>query len=80
MEGNAVSRNDPTAFRSAAASADAPPQVSALFPATTFVLPVQGTTGTSYLCMGDRWGNSVGGTVNDSQYVWLPLTSARTIA
>ncbi|MDX3129445.1 RICIN domain-containing protein [Streptomyces europaeiscabiei] len=41
---------------------------------TTFVLPVQGTTGTSYLYMGDRWGNSMGGTVNDSQYVWLPLT------
>jgi hypothetical protein len=24
--------------------------------------------------MGDRWGNSMGGTVNDSQYVWLPPT------
>ncbi|WP_432127647.1 RICIN domain-containing protein [Streptomyces sp. bgisy082] len=23
--------------------------------------------------MGDRWGNSMGGTVQDSQYVWLPL-------
>ncbi|WP_328907171.1 RICIN domain-containing protein [Streptomyces sp. NBC_00234] len=41
---------------------------------TAFVLPVQGTKGTSYLYMGDRWGNSMGGTVNDSQYVWLPLT------
>ncbi|MCX5425861.1 RICIN domain-containing protein [Streptomyces sp. NBC_00078] len=41
---------------------------------TTYVLPVQGTAGTSYLYMGDRWGNSMGGTVNDSQYVWLPLT------
>ncbi|WP_328432403.1 RICIN domain-containing protein [Streptomyces sp. NBC_00453] len=41
---------------------------------TTFVLPVQGTSGTSYLYMGDRWGNSTGGTLNDSQYVWLPLT------
>ncbi|WP_371574358.1 RICIN domain-containing protein [Streptomyces sp. NBC_01314] len=41
---------------------------------TTFVLPVQGTSGTSYLYMGDRWGNSMDGTVNDSQYVWLPLT------
>ncbi|MEE1754461.1 RICIN domain-containing protein [Streptomyces sp. SP18CS02] len=40
---------------------------------TTYVLPVQGTNGTSYLYMGDRWGNSMGGTVNDSQYVWLPL-------
>ncbi|MFJ1910663.1 RICIN domain-containing protein [Streptomyces sp. NPDC088147] len=42
---------------------------------TTFVLPVQGTSGTSYLYMGDRWGNSwPGGTVNDSRYVWLPLS------
>ncbi|MFJ5229345.1 RICIN domain-containing protein [Kitasatospora sp. NPDC088391] len=41
---------------------------------TAYVLPVQGTSGTSYLYMGDRWGNSMGGTVNDSQYVWLPLT------
>ncbi|MGW2643043.1 RICIN domain-containing protein [Streptomyces sp. NPDC001348] len=41
---------------------------------TAFVLPVQGTAGTSYLYMGDRWGNSMGGTVEDSQYVWLPLT------
>lgn len=41
---------------------------------TAYVLPVQGTKGTGYLYMGDRWGNSMGGTVNDSQYVWLPLT------
>ncbi|MER5832819.1 RICIN domain-containing protein [Streptomyces sp. NPDC002130] len=41
---------------------------------TAFVLPVQGSSGTSYLYMGDRWGNSFGGTVNDSRYVWLPLT------
>ncbi|MET7779815.1 RICIN domain-containing protein [Streptomyces sp. NPDC005388] len=41
---------------------------------TAFVLPVQGTSGTSYLYLGDRWGNSMGGTVNDSEYVWLPLT------
>lgn len=40
---------------------------------TAFVLPVQGTSGTSYLYLGDRWGNSFGGTVNDSRYVWLPL-------
>lgn len=49
---------DPTAYRSQ----------------TAFVLPVQGTKGTSFLYMGDRWGNSMGGMVNDSQYVWLPLT------
>ncbi|MCL6731074.1 RICIN domain-containing protein [Streptomyces neyagawaensis] len=41
---------------------------------TAYVLPVQGTSTTSYLYMGDRWGNSFGGTVNDSRYVWLPLT------
>ncbi|NJP48427.1 RICIN domain-containing protein [Actinacidiphila epipremni] len=41
---------------------------------TAYVLPVQGTSGTSYLYMGDRWGNSMGGNVEDSQYVWLPLT------
>ncbi|MEU6915449.1 RICIN domain-containing protein [Streptomyces olindensis] len=48
---------------------------------TTFVLPVQGASGTSYLYMGDRWGNSIGGTVNDSRYVWLPLTfpTSRTV-
>ncbi|MEU9287706.1 RICIN domain-containing protein [Streptomyces sp. NPDC048275] len=41
---------------------------------TAYVLPVQGTSSTSYLYLGDRWGNSFGGTVNDSRYVWLPLT------
>ncbi|MDT9698925.1 RICIN domain-containing protein [Streptomyces sp. P17] len=41
---------------------------------TAYVLPVQGSSATSYLYLGDRWGNSFGGTVNDSRYVWLPLT------
>ncbi|MEV6168774.1 RICIN domain-containing protein [Streptomyces sp. NPDC051954] len=41
---------------------------------TAYVLPVQGGSATSYLYLGDRWGNSFGGTVNDSRYVWLPLT------
>nr|WBO81152.1 RICIN domain-containing protein [Streptomyces sp. SBE_14.2] len=41
---------------------------------TAYVLPVQGSSGTGYLYLGDRWGNSFGGTVNDSRYVWLPLT------
>jgi len=40
---------------------------------TAYVLPVQGTAATSYLYLGDRWGNSMGGTVNNSQYIWLPL-------
>lgn len=45
---------------------------------TAYVLPVQGASGTSYLYLGDRWGNSFGGTVNDSRYVWLPLTFPTT--
>ncbi|MET7651036.1 MULTISPECIES: RICIN domain-containing protein [unclassified Streptomyces] len=45
---------------------------------TAYVLPVQGSSGTSYLYLGDRWGNSFGGTVNDSRYVWLPLTFPTT--
>ncbi|MGC0328830.1 hypothetical protein RKD23_001820 [Streptomyces sp. SAI-170] len=40
---------------------------------TAYVQAVQGTSGTAYLYLGDRWGNSFGGTVNDSRYVWLPL-------
>jgi hypothetical protein len=48
---------------------------------TAYVLTVQGTSATSYLYLGDRWGNSIGGTVNDSQYIWLPLRfpTARTL-
>ncbi|MFC9287025.1 RICIN domain-containing protein [Streptomyces sp. NPDC057052] len=41
---------------------------------TAYVLPVQGGSGTSYLYLGDRWGNSFGGTVDDSRSVWLPVT------
>jgi hypothetical protein len=40
----------------------------------TYVLPVQGTSTTSYLYLGDRWAGAWGGPVNDSQYVWLPIT------
>lgn len=40
---------------------------------STFILPVQGSMGTSYLYMGDRWGPASGQIVNDSTYVWLPL-------
>jgi hypothetical protein len=38
-----------------------------------YVLPVQGTSSTSYLYLGDRWAGAWGGPVNDSRYVWLPL-------
>jgi hypothetical protein len=41
---------------------------------TAYVLALQGTSGTSYLYMGDRWAGATGGPVNDSTYVWLPLT------
>ncbi|WP_430788699.1 RICIN domain-containing protein [Actinoplanes sp. G11-F43] len=39
-----------------------------------YVLPVQGTSGTSYLYMGDRWAGAWSGPVNDSRYVWLPIS------
>jgi hypothetical protein len=41
---------------------------------STYILPVQGSLGTSYLYMGDRWGPASGQIVNDSTYVWLPIT------
>jgi len=41
---------------------------------STYVLPVQGTAGTSYLYMGDRWAGAWDGRVNDSTYVWQPIT------
>ena len=46
---------------------------------STFILPVQGSSGTSYLYMGDRWGPAIGQIVNDSTYVWLPLTFRPTL-
>src|SRR5262245_37316742 len=47
---------------------------------TTYVLPVQGSSGTSYLYLGDRWAGAWGGRVNDSTYVWLPLTFSSNTA
>lgn len=41
---------------------------------TTYVLAVQGTQATSYLYMGDRWGGSFDASVNESRYVWLPIS------
>src|SRR5690606_5872872 len=40
----------------------------------TFVLPIQGSSGTSYLYLGDRWAGAWGGRVNESAYVWQPIT------
>jgi hypothetical protein len=39
-----------------------------------FVIPVSGTSATTYLYLGDHWGDSFGGRPNDSKYTWLPLT------
>lgn len=41
---------------------------------STYVIPVQGTSTTSYLYLGDRWAGAWSGPVNDSRYVWLPLS------
>lgn len=41
---------------------------------STFVLPIEGSSTTSYLYMGDRWAGAWGGAVNTSEYVWLPLS------
>jgi hypothetical protein len=40
---------------------------------SAYVIPVVGSSTTSYLYMGDRWAGAWSGPVNDSQYVWLPL-------
>jgi hypothetical protein len=41
---------------------------------TAYVLPVQGSGGTSYLYLGDRWAGAWNSAVNNSEYVWLPLS------
>ena len=38
---------------------------------STFVQPVTGSSGTTYIYMGDRW---LSGQIENSPYVWLPLT------
>ncbi len=49
---------------------------------SAYVVPVEGTQGTSYLYMGDRWAGAWSGPVQDSKYVWLPLSfpSATSLA
>lgn len=42
---------------------------------TTFVIPVKGSKGTSYIYMGDRW---VPKDLKSSTYIWLPLTISGT--
>lgn len=41
---------------------------------STYVVPVQGSAGTAYLYMGDRWAGAWGEPVNRSTYVWQPLS------
>lgn len=41
---------------------------------STFVQAVSGASGTQYLYLGDRWAGAWGGRVNDSTYVWQPIT------
>jgi beta-xylosidase len=43
-------------------------------------LVIQGSSTTSYLYMGDRWAGAWGGKVNESEYVWLPLTFSSDIS
>jgi hypothetical protein len=40
---------------------------------TTYVLPISGTSGTSYLYCGDKWAGASGGKVWQSTYLWLPI-------
>jgi hypothetical protein len=44
---------------------------------TTAILPVSGSSTTSYLFLGDRWNSS---NLGDSRYVWEPLTLNGTTA
>lgn len=41
----------------------------------TFILPVVGTSTTTYLFLGDRWNSN---NLTDSRYVWQPLTISGT--
>jgi len=38
---------------------------------STFILPVVGSTSTTYVFLGDRWNS---GNLTDSRYIWQPLT------
>jgi hypothetical protein len=47
---------------------------------STYVVPVDGTAGTAYLYMGDRWAGAWSGIVNDSTFIWLPISfSSNTV-
>jgi hypothetical protein len=44
------------------------------FSQSAYVVEVAGSGQPSYLYLGDRWAGAYGGRVNDSSYVWLPIT------
>ena len=48
----------------------APPGSNTLNSQTTFILPVSGSSGTTFMYMGDRW---TPGSLGTSPYIWLPL-------
>lgn len=37
---------------------------------TTFIMPIQGSSGTTYLYMADRWNSS---NLSSSTYIWMPM-------
>ncbi|NQX65215.1 RICIN domain-containing protein [Paenibacillus alba] len=41
---------------------------------SAYVLPIEGSSSTTYLYMGDRWAGAWSGKVMESRYVWLPLS------
>ncbi len=40
---------------------------------STYVQAIEGSSGTEYLYMGDRWAGAWGGKVNDSSYLWQKI-------
>lgn len=41
---------------------------------SAFVLPVEGSSDTSFVYMGDRWAGAWGESVNNSSYIWMPIS------
>ena len=48
----------------------APPSTNTYNSQSAYILPVEGSRGTSYLYIGDRWKSD---DLGDSRYVWMPL-------
>jgi hypothetical protein len=47
---------------------------------SAYVLAVEGSAGTAYLYIGDRWAGAWSGPVNDSTYVWGPISFSSSTA